>query len=159
MCDVNTYSECLEIIQDKKTLTHKQLEEKWKTFKIKFPTFYKMITTSDNIDLNMVKYMCNTALKQQNLSKEERIEKEFDVGDKLAKKYIYDKFPEPNQKQKDFIKETLRKKINNKISINPDDFCAKVNKTTNNTDISTGISDNVETDNVETDNTEIVTDN
>lgn len=127
MCDTNTYSECLEIIQDKKTLTHKQLEEKWETFKTKFPTFYKMITTSDNIDLNMVKYMCNTALKQQTLSKEERIEKEFDVGDKLAKKYIYDKFPEPNQRQKDFIKETLRKKINNQTPINPEDFCAKVN--------------------------------
>ena len=142
MCDTNTYSQCLEIIQDKKTLTHSQLEDKWETFKKKFPTFYKMITTSDNIDLNMVKYMCNTALKQQNLSKEEQIEKEFDVGDKLAKKYIYDKFPEPNQKQKDFIKETLRKKINNQTPINPKDFCAKGNSIVNNTDVSTGISDN-----------------
>ena len=139
MCDTNTYSDCIQIIQDKKTLTHRQLEDKWEIFKKKFPTFYKMITTSDNIDLNMVKYMCNTALKQQNLSKEEQIEKEFDVGDKLAKKYIYDKFPEPNQKQKDFIKETLRKKINNQTPINLEDFCAKGNST----DVSTGISDNI----------------
>lgn len=146
MCDINTYSECLQIIQDKKTYTHAELETKWETFKKKFPTFYKMITTSDNIDLNMVKYMCNTALKQQNLSKEEQIEKEFDVGDKLAKKYIYDKFPEPNQKQKDFIKETLRKKINNPTPINPEDFCAKGNQIVDDSSISTGITDNTETD-------------
>lgn len=112
MCDDNTYNECLKIIQDKKILTHKELEEKWETFKTKFPTFYKMITITDNIDINMVKYMCNMALKHQNLSKEEKIENEFVIGDKLAKEYIYDKFPEPNQKQKEFIKETLRKKIN-----------------------------------------------
>lgn len=145
MCDANTYSECLQIIQDKKIYTHSELETKWETFKTKFPTFYKIIITSDNIDLNMVKYMCNTALKQHNLSKEEQIEKEFDVGDKLAKKYIYDKFPEPNQKQKDFIKETLRKKINNKKPINPEDFCIKGNQIAN-TDISTGISDDMDMD-------------
>ena len=66
----------------------------------------------------------------------------FEKYKTLVKKYIYDKFPEPNQKQKDFIKETLRKKINNQTPINPMDFCAKGNSIVNNTDVSTGISDN-----------------
>jgi hypothetical protein len=125
MCDSNTYNDCIKIIEDKKMLTHKELEYKWATFKTKFPTFYKMLTTTNNIDLNLIEYMCQSALQQNDLSKNEQIEKEFDVGDRLAKKYIYDKFPEPNNQQKTFIKETLRKKINNQTPINPEVYSVK----------------------------------
>ena len=52
-------------------------------------------------------------MKQKNLSKEAQLENDFEVGEKLAQKYIYDKFPEPSNEQKEFIKESLRKKINN----------------------------------------------
>lgn len=112
MCDSNTYSECLNIMNDKKQLNHSQLSEKWENFKKKFPKLYEMLTLNDSIDMNLLKFLCDTAEKQQKLSKDEQIETDFEIGDKLADKYIYDKFPEPSPQQKEFIKETLRKKIN-----------------------------------------------
>lgn len=113
MCDSNTYNECINIIEDKKKLNHNELTEKWDNFKKKFPQLYQMLTITDTVDLNMLKFFCDTAEKQQMLSKEEQLENEFEIGDTLAKKYIYDKFPEPSQQQKEYIKETLRKKLNN----------------------------------------------
>jgi hypothetical protein len=113
MCDNNTYNECIQIIEDKNLLSHSQLNEKWPIFKIKFPAFYDMLTTTDNIDLNLLKYMCDSALKQTILPKEEKLEFDFKIGEKLAKKYIYSEFKEPTTQQKEFIKETMRKKINN----------------------------------------------
>ena len=67
----------------------------------------------DTVDLKLLKFLCDAAEKQKNLSKEEQLENDFEVGEKLAKKFIYDKFPEPSNEQKEFIKESLRKKINN----------------------------------------------
>jgi hypothetical protein len=113
MCDSNTYNECINIIEDKKKLNHNELTEKWDNFKKKFPQLYQMLTITDPVDLNMLKFFCDTAEKQKNLSKEEQLENEFEIGDTLAKKYIYDKFPEPSEQQKEYIKETLRKKMNN----------------------------------------------
>ena len=132
MCDSNTYNECIEIIEDKKTLKHKDLEVKWQKFITAFPTLYKILITTDDIDLNLINYMCTSALKKNLLPEKEKIETDFDVGDKLAHKYIYDKFPEPNDQQKTFIKDVLRKKINNKTPINPDAFCAKSEKKSEN---------------------------
>ena len=108
-----TYNECIEIINDKKSLNHKQLQEKWDSFKLKFPQLYQMLTLENNIDLQILKYLCETAEKHNEKTKNEKIEQEFEVGETLAQKYIYDKFPEPSNQQKEFIKETLRKKLEN----------------------------------------------
>ena len=108
----NTYNECIEIIEDKKKLNHNDLSHKWELFKKRFPQLYEMLTLNDNLDLNLLKFLCDTAEKQMKLSKEEQLETDFNIGDRLAKEFIYDKFPEPSQEQKEFIKETLRKKIN-----------------------------------------------
>ena len=113
MSEINTYNQCIDIIEDKKKLNHAQLLLKWENFKIKFPQLYEMLTLSNSIDLKLLKFLCDTSEKQLLLSKQEQIENDFIVGEKLAKKYIYDKFDEPNDKQKEFIKETIRKKINN----------------------------------------------
>lgn len=113
MCDTNTYDECINIIEDKKKLNHNELLNKWESFKKKFPQLYQMLTITDTVDLTLLKYLCDSAEKQKELSKQEQIENEFEVGEKLAQKYIYDKFPEPTNQQKEFIKESLRKKINN----------------------------------------------
>ena len=118
MCDTNTYDECINIIEDKKKLNHNQLLNKWESFKKKFPQLYQMLTISDTVDLTLLKYLCDSAEKQKELSKQEQIENEFEVGEKLAQKYIYDKFPEPTNQQKEFIKESLRKKINNGETFN-----------------------------------------
>jgi hypothetical protein len=118
MSDTNTYNECINIIEDKKKLNHAELLSKWESFKNKFPQLYQMLTTSDTVDLKLLKFLCDVAEKQKNLSKEEQLENDFDVGEKLAQKYIYDKFPEPSNEQKEFIKESLRKKINNGETFN-----------------------------------------
>ena len=118
MCDTNTYDECINIIEDKKKLNHNQLLNKWESFKKKFPQLYQMLTISDTVDLTLLKYLCDSAEKQKQLSKQEQLENEFEVGEKLAQKYIYDKFPEPTDQQKEFIKESLRKKINNGDTFN-----------------------------------------
>lgn len=110
----NTYNECLSIINDKKMLNHSDLATKWENFKTKFPQLYEMLTISDNIDLRLLKFLCDSAEKQNKLTnKEERLENDFEVGDQLARNFVYDKFPEPSDSQKEFIKETLRTKIKN----------------------------------------------
>lgn len=118
MSDINTYNECINIIEDKKKLNHTELLSKWENFKIRFPQLYEMLTISETIDLQLLKFLCDAAEKQKNLSKKEQLENDFDVGDKLAQKYIYDKFPEPANEQKEFIKESLRRKINNGETFN-----------------------------------------
>ena len=112
MSTSETYNECIQILNDKKNLNHAMLQEKWKDFINKFPKLYEMLTQSDP-DVNLLKFLCDSALKQQNMTKEEALNNEFIVGDKLADKYLYDKFEQPSEQQKQFIKETLRKKIQN----------------------------------------------
>lgn len=118
MSDSNTYNECINIIEDKKKLNHAELLSKWENFKKKFPQLYQMLTISDIVDLKLLKFLCDSAEKQRLLSKEDQLENDFEVGEKLAQKYIYDKFPEPTNQQKEFIKESLRKKISNGESFN-----------------------------------------
>lgn len=115
----NTYNECLTIINDKKTLSHKDLEKKWVTFKNKFPQLYEMLTISDNVDLRLLEFLCQTAEKQNKLTnREQRLENDFQVGEQLAKNFVYDKFPEPSNNQKEYIKETIRTKIKNGETFN-----------------------------------------
>jgi len=111
---MNTYNECIDLIEDKKSLNYSELESKWEIFKKKYPKLYEMLTLTDQVDLKMLKFLCEKAYEQNLLtSTEEKLETDFEVGDRLAKTYIYDKFPEPSPQQTEFIKETLRKKINN----------------------------------------------
>ena len=110
----NTYNECLTIINDKKTLNHSDLASKWEEFKNKFPQLYEMLTINDNMDLRLLKFLCESAEKQNKLTNhEERLENDFEIGDQLGKTFVYDKFPEPSNNQKEYIKETLRTKIKN----------------------------------------------
>ena len=108
---MDVYSKCLDIIKDKSNLTYIELDIKWLTFKNKYPQLYTMLTIEDTIDLKMLKFMCDMSEKQKKLNKEEIIENEFEVGDVLANKFLYNKFPEPNNEQKESIKENLRKKL------------------------------------------------
>ena len=115
----NTYNECLTIINDRKTLSHNDLSKKWETFKNKFPQLYEMLTINDNIDLRLLEFLCQTAEKQNKLTnREQRLENDFQVGEQLAKNFVYDKFPEPSNNQKEYIKETIRTKIKNGETFN-----------------------------------------
>lgn len=115
----NTYNECLDIINDKKILNHTDLASKWENFKNKFPQLYEMLTLSNTIDLRLLKFLCESADKQNKLkTREEKLNNDFEVGDRLAKNFIYDKFPEPSNNQKEYIKETIRSKIKNGESLN-----------------------------------------
>ena len=119
---METYEECIKIIEDKNKLNHKDLEDKWEKFKEKFPKLYMMLTLQEKIDLTLLKYLCETADKQNLLNKkEEKTEIDFEVGDKLADKFIYNKFNRPTNEQENFIKETLRKKINNNTQFSVED--------------------------------------
>ena len=109
--DPNTYNDCINIIEDKNKLNHTELLNKWETFRTKYPKLYEMLTITETIDLNLLKFLCDSAEKQKLLNKEEQLENEFKVGETLAKKYIYDKFQEPTVQQTEFIKNSLRKKL------------------------------------------------
>uniref|UniRef100_A0A6C0LDD9 Uncharacterized protein n=1 Tax=viral metagenome TaxID=1070528 RepID=A0A6C0LDD9_9ZZZZ len=118
MSDTNTYHECINIIEDKKNLNHSELLSKWESFKKKFPRLYEMLIITDTVDLTLLKFLCDSAEKQKKLSEDEKLENDFEIGEKLAHRYIYDKFPEPTNEQKEFIKESLRKKIKNGETFN-----------------------------------------
>jgi hypothetical protein len=109
----NTYKNCIDIIEDKKLLNHENLNTKWEDFKNTYPQLFNMLTLNENIDMNILKFLCESAEKQKEQSTHEQLETDFKIGDKLAEKYIYNKFPEPSQEHKEFIKESIRKKINN----------------------------------------------
>lgn len=111
----NPYNDSLQIIKDKDTMTHTELENKWDYFKKQYPMLFKMLTTTENIDLTLLKFLCDTAEKQNKLtSNDDKLNNEFKVGDKLAKSYIYDKFDkfeEPSARQKEHIKNVIREKL------------------------------------------------
>ena len=119
---MSTYNRCINIIEDKKTLTHLELMKKWDIFKNKHPRLYDMLTLSDTIDLKMLKFLCDSAENHEKLTKEQLLEKEFEIGDKLAQTYIYDKFREPSNQEKEFIKDSLRKKLRDNKSLVNEDF-------------------------------------
>jgi len=102
----------MNILKDKKKLNHIDLKAKWVIFKNKYPRLYEMLTIGDNLDINMLKFLCDSAEKQNKLSDNEQLEHDFQIGDHLAKEFIYDKFAEPTNIQKEFIKESIRKKFN-----------------------------------------------
>ena len=111
---MDTYNQCLIIIQDKKTLNNIELKEKWTNFKNRFPKLYEMLTINDTLDLNMLKFLCENAEKHKNMTQNQQLDLEVDIGKKLADKYIYSStnINRPTQQQEDFIKETLRNKLN-----------------------------------------------
>jgi hypothetical protein len=112
---MDTYNNSLQIIEDKKTLTQIDFTNKWSEFKGKYPKLYSMLISSESVDLEMLKFICeNVEINSKLTSKEERLELEIKVGDKLAHQYIYTQtnLPQPTQQQREFIKEKLRNKLN-----------------------------------------------
>ena len=111
---METYNQCLTIIQDKKTLNNLELKKKWINFKNRYPKLYEMLTINDTLDLNMLKFLCENADKHKNMTQDQQLDLEVDIGKKLADKYIYSStnINRPTQQQENFIKETLKNKLN-----------------------------------------------
>ena len=101
------------ILKDKKTLTKRELDEKWVDFKNSYPKLYSLLLTNDDFDMGMLKFICQNVDEHKNLSKEEKLNLEVDVGKKLANKYIYSQtnLPKPTLQQEQFIKNKLKEKI------------------------------------------------
>ena len=116
----NTYSNCLLIINDKSKLTLIEMNIKYNNFREKYPTLFGMLTMNDDVDTEMLKFLCNKADEQMLLnldnsetSKDQQLENEFEVGDKLAQKYLYNKIaPEPSDYEKEQIKQQIKLKLN-----------------------------------------------
>ena len=112
MCDNETYNNCLEILEDKKKMNLIMLTEKWESFKNKFPTLFEMLSMNSNIDTKMLKYICNKAIEHLNFNNDDsKFKINSEVGEKFAQKYLYNKFQEPTQEQKEMIKNDVKEKL------------------------------------------------
>tara|TARA_B110000858_G_C17701537_1_gene426185 strand:- start:289 stop:618 length:330 start_codon:yes stop_codon:yes gene_type:complete len=109
---MDIYNDALQIIEDKNNNTLNDIKSKWNTFNVKYPVLFNMLLSEKNIDLSILNFMCQKINNLSNLSKEEKLEEDIGVGEELAKKFIYTSFPEPSEQQREFIKETLKKKLN-----------------------------------------------
>lgn len=121
MNNQSTFNNCLEILNDKKNLTKIDIDNKYIEFKKKYPRLFDMLTLNDDVDRNMLKFLCDKADEQNSLnkidtveSKDKQIENDLEVGDFLAQKYIYDKFNiNQSEEEKDKIKKQIKDKLKN----------------------------------------------
>lgn len=121
---MSTFNDCLLILNDKTKLTLIEINNKYKNFKDKYPSLFGMLTMNDNIDTQMLKFLCDKADEQKRLnlykseeSKEKQLENDFEVGDILAKKFLYNKAsPEPSEQEKEVIKAQIKKKLKNHLN-------------------------------------------
>tara|TARA_B100002051_G_C16670481_1_gene604243 strand:- start:998 stop:1381 length:384 start_codon:yes stop_codon:yes gene_type:complete len=103
--------QCLEIIDDKNKLNHSQMEAKWVDFIKKYNTLYTYLTTENNVDLEMIKFLCEKAEDKTS----DKVDKDMEVGEFIAKKYINnDTFKEKSKEEKESIKNKIREKIKEK---------------------------------------------
>lgn len=117
----STYNNCIEIINNKNTYTASEMNSKYSVFRQKYPRLFQMLTESNQIDYRILKFLCDKADEQNALNlvkteenKDKQLTNDLEVGDYLAKKYIYNKVaPEPSEEEKQKIKEQIREKLNN----------------------------------------------
>lgn len=117
----STYNNCIEIINNKNTYTASEMNSKYSVFRQKYPRLFQMLTESNQIDYNILKFLCDKADEQNALNlvkteenKDKQLTNDLEVGDYLAKKYIYNKVaPEPSEEEKQKIKEQIKEKLNN----------------------------------------------
>ena len=105
---MDVYNNSLQILEDKNKLTKNDLDDKYKDFKINYSRLYEQLLTTEEFDTNMLKYLCK--MLEKKVESNNDLDCDIEVGEKLAKKYIYPQFPEPSLEQKEFIRESLKKK-------------------------------------------------
>lgn len=108
---MDIYNIALDILKDKTKLNFVEMNEKYSGFKKTKIHLYNLLLSSnfDENNLDLLKFMCEKADKINN-KKEENNEKEItekEIGDRLAEKYLYDKFQKPSEEQL----ENARKKL------------------------------------------------
>lgn len=106
---MDIYNIALDILKDKTKLNFVEMNEKYSDFKKTKIHLYNLLLSSnfDENNLDLLKFMCEKADKINN-KKEESTEKEItestksiekEIGDRLAEKYLYDKFEKPSDEQ------------------------------------------------------------
>ena len=114
---MDIYNIALDILKDKTKLNFVEMNDKYSDFKKTKIHLYNLLLSSnfDENNLDLLKFMCEKADKINN-KKEESTEKEItentksiekEIGDRLAEKYLYDKFEKPSEEQL----EDARKKL------------------------------------------------
>lgn len=114
---MDIYNIALDILKDKTKLNFVEMNDKYSDFKKTKIHLYNLLLSSnfDENNLDLLKFMCEKVDKINN-RKEESTEKEItentksiekEIGDRLAEKYLYDKFEKPSEEQL----EDARKKL------------------------------------------------
>lgn len=113
MNNPSVYDNCLKIKEDKKILDDNELSKKWQHFKDLYPIIYQSLILDDDLDLNILKYLCSAAEEYKKLDDDDKkLEFDINMGNHISNKFLYDKFPKPSNKEQEKIKETLKRKIN-----------------------------------------------
>lgn len=105
------HSDMLQILEDKKVLTKRQLEDKWGKFMNEYPLIFISLEKED-VDINMLSTMISKLKEVKSGEKDhDTAEKEF--GDIMADKYIYTKFEKPSDED---LKIAYQKALKNRDS-------------------------------------------
>ena len=110
---MDIYNIALDILKDKTKLNFVEMNDKYSDFKKTKIHLYNLLLSSnfDENNLDLLRFMCEKADKINNKKKEESTEItksiEKEIGDRLAEKYLYDKFEKPSEEQL----EDARKKL------------------------------------------------
>jgi len=121
---MDAYNESCIILEDKKKLNRKELDEKWMVFNQNYPKLYQQLITTENFNMEMLKFLCENVDKHKKMSENDQFELEVNIGKHLANQYIYTQtnLPKPTPQQEEFLKEKLKeKKLNAKDSIDNSD--------------------------------------
>tara|TARA_B100000427_G_C15491190_1_gene587705 strand:- start:126 stop:473 length:348 start_codon:yes stop_codon:yes gene_type:complete len=108
---MDKYNECLKILEDKKTLDEEPLYEKWDLFKKETPELFKFLVKTQEIDMSILKKLC---LQSSIVTPENKREKDKEVGEMLAEKYLYPTFGRPTEKQMKEAEKTVERVMERK---------------------------------------------
>ena len=93
---MDVYNMSLQILSDKNDHDAEQFNNKWASFGENYPRLFEMLKGTSPVDLGLLKTMCKKID-----SDVPKFEKEKEMGNILAEKYIYTKVEKPTESQLD----------------------------------------------------------
>jgi hypothetical protein len=100
------YDISVRLLKDKVTLNDNQFDEKWKDFSKMYPTLYEMLINDENMDMSILKFMCEKLSTNGNT-----YDCQKEVGNKLAEKYVFKTIEKPTKKQMEEADKKSKKKF------------------------------------------------
>ena len=104
---MEVYNQSLFLLEDKVALSESDFNEKWNHFKERYPTLYEMLLKDDNMDLSMLKFMCDKLSVNGNT-----YECQVEIGNKLADKYVFKVVKKPTKEQMKEADKKTKKRFN-----------------------------------------------